>query len=376
MEGTTIAHAIVFYLAILSILFIGIVCWMVLMKWKNDWQTQLWESRKQSFRQKVEEYLITSSSVLSPRMKSSLQGDFREWALTELMHYEERLSGQSGQRLTQLLYDWGFVEELDRWLASPKWWKRLKALQVVAVFHLTDKKQEVIRSLKDSHPLIRMKAFWGLGMIGDRQDLPILLDALKRDHYDWFQVDRVVTILNQLDFSETSNTGNWLVSFYHEASKPFVKRCLIDLMAEQGSYEVIPFLNEEVLTQELPFEVRIGMLKTLLRLHAVQAIPTFRSILANENDHPGVLIMAMKGVALLGGASCKQVFVEYLGHPLWWVRYYSAVGLARMGDVGELKRISVEHPDLYGREMARYFLQLIQQEGALWRSIESSLIAG
>lgn len=365
---------VLFYLLVLIGLFAIVIVLVLLQKWRNDWQDLRWRERKIRFHQTVEQCLV-DPTIRTPRMRGALRGAFRGWALRQLIAYEKRLTGESKHRLNELLQEWGYYEDIHQWLRDRRWWKRVEALHLITTFALKHERPLVKELLSDRHLIVRRKAFWALGVIGSAEDLPAMLSLLERDGYDWYQLEQVVGTLDKLDFTG-EDVQSWVEPLYREISQPFVRRCLVEFQAAKAGYESIPYLMEKLSDREM--EVRIGVIKSLTHLHAYSAVPEFVRILSEPTEHVPVKIMAMKGIALLGGHTYLHVMERYLGHPVWWVRYYSAVGIARhvQSAHSELARLSQSHPDAYGREMAHYFLQLLQEEGGLWRSIEHSLTIG
>lgn len=366
---TSLPFFIVIYMILLLIVFGCVLGGTLLKKWKNDWREQRWKPRKQRFIHELEQYMIRPGTY-PPRMY--LRGDFREWALRTCMEYESRFSGVSDQRIVELLEAWGFLDDAERWLRHRRPWRRIQGLHIAGMFRLRVFREAVQACLQDPSPLVGQKAFWALGMIGDPRDFEAMLTMLESRRVEAYQLERYVGILNQLDMDQ-QEAGERVRALFDRFHKPFVLRCMVDLLGRKGSYDCIPFLLSKIETS--PDELKIGIIKALTHLNAYPALGLFK-VLLQRSPNPGVQIMAMKGMASLGGRAESELLRDGLTHPNWWVRYYSAAGLSRLPDgAAVLADLAENHPDAYAREMARYFMQLMQG-GELWRSIERSLAIG
>lgn len=96
----------------------------------------------------------------------------------------------------------------------------------------------------------------------------------------------------------------------------------------------------------------------------VAALPLTRpddiAFIRKAADSPAWFVRA-KACQMLGeygGGEDVAILQRRLGDPQWWVRYRAAESLLRLPGVsrGELRELAAAHPDRYGREMLRMWL--------------------
>ncbi|WP_139492849.1 HEAT repeat domain-containing protein [Brevibacillus dissolubilis] len=368
---TLFAQYVLLYLLVLLAMFLVLFSLVVIKKWQNQWRERSWRDRKEYFLSRLQQHVI-SPGRYSPRMKGALRGGFRQWALQQMILHEHRLRGQTSVQLDELLVEWGFDQEVSLYLKHRRWWNRLEGLHVVGTFQMEAYREQVARLLYDPHPLVRQKAFWAYSSMSTEADLATLTEVLAKESVEWYQLERIVRALELVKITDDEQALTVIQTLYQGITKPLVRRALLEFMALKGMYGAITFMVEQL--EDTEAEVRIGAVKGLTQLYAYPMLPRLIQLIESPTETAGVKIMAMKSIATLGDKKLQPVYEDYLSHPIWWVRYYSAVGIVRIpyeGE-GELRRLASEHPDAYGREMARYFLQLLQ-EGGLWKSIERSL---
>ncbi len=371
----SISLLLVCYIVLLLLLFLGFLTVLAAERIRYRMGERRWASRKALFARVVESYLLQPDDAIPPRIK--LRGAFREWAFKQLLMYDAKLEGESRRKLRRLLEDHGFLVEFERWMESRKWWERARGLHACGVFELPDCHSKVLELLEhDKHPFVRRKALFALSRIGDERDLEAMVRAIDSGDYEWYQLEQMVGLLEQLKLPDDGDLPEHpLLGAIRKAERPFTKRCLFECAGRKGVYSAIPLLGSALL-QESDSEVRIGILKAIMQLGAVTLLPDLMKLADQEAEPVPVRIVAMKAAAMMSSADQLDFLREQLGDSIWWIRYYSALGLARIGGTTELERLSELHPDSYGREMARYFLQLLSSEGALWRSVERSLAYG
>jgi HEAT repeat protein len=248
-------------------------------------------------------------------------------------------------------------------------------LYLVTVFELEQHGEQVRSLLEDSHPFIRLKAFWTMSAIGNINNLPVIINLIERDKYDFNKLDQVVYVLENLTSTNEEEINSQISDSYQKTQNTFVRRCLLEVLGRKDHDESISFLMNQL--QDRQSEIRIGAMKSLIYIKAVTALPVFTELLKwSESD--GVKIIAMKGIALLGGEPYRSLMIEHLGHELWWVRYYSAFGIAGLSEQGksELKFLAENHPDPFARQMANYYLQILDKEGVTWHLEQQALMIG
>jgi HEAT repeat protein len=360
-----ISNFIFFYLFFLLILVMVFTLFLLGKHLLNMKQNNKWEKRRARIKSILEEYL-TSPTSFPPRIKGVLKGKFRDWILKQLIELRDKNTLNS-EKITKLLKSWGYIDVIHSLLHDHRTHKKFEGLYLVSVLELRHEKDLVIQLLSNHHSLIRLKAFWTMGAIGDNSDLPILAKYLENEKYDVSKLESILHILGGLSPVDSIPTHKLVVDTFNITKDPFVQRCLVELIGRKQCFDSIPFLLE--ISQKSNPELRIGAIKSLIELRDTSAISSFIQLL-KWSESIGVKIISMKGIALIGNIDHLPVFRENLGHSLWWVRYYSAFGMARLGEdgKGELNRLAVTYSDQYGREMANYFLQILDNKDILWDS--------
>jgi hypothetical protein len=353
---------IIIYLLILSSLLLIAVIWLIIKKLKTDYEWKTWKKRRMRFKREVENYL-TSPTPITPRMKSSLKGNFRQWALNQLIKYEPKLTNEGVNRLSDLMDKWGITKDIEVGMTSPHWWKRYEALYLSAAFQVKDERENVIDMCMDENPLIRMAAITTLSSIGNEEDIFEILNVLEEFNTEYYQLDWLLHNLNNVNCTKDKAFFDRIKLKYPTYKKALTKRCILEWIGQKNRVDCIPFLVSVMKTEN--GEVKVGAIKALIELKATNALPYFVRYVEDEHELPGIQILAMKGIALLGEEQFTQCMEINLGHQQWWVRYYSAYGLSKLGQDGEneLRRLEQEHPDKYARDMSRYYLDMIKLKG-------------
>jgi HEAT repeat protein len=150
---------------------------------------------------------------------------------------------------------------------------------------------------------------------------------------------------------------------YPTYKKSFTKRCILEWLGQKKRVDCIPFILN--IMKDDKGEVKIGAIKALIELDAKIALPSFVQYVEDDYELPGIQILSMKGIANIGDSQFSKCMQVNLGHRQWWVRYYSAYGLVKLGSGGAnvLRRLEKEHPDKYARDMSRYYLDMINIKG-------------
>jgi hypothetical protein len=350
------------YLFLLSGLLLIVIAWLILKKLKTNYERKTWKHRRKRFKREVEKYLNTPTEI-TPRMKSSLKGNFRHWALNQLIRYETKLTDVGVKRLSKLMDEWGITKDIETGMKSQHWWKRYEALYLSAAFQLEKERTNVLKMCMDDNPLIRMAAITTISSIGNEEDIFEIFKVLEEYNTEYYQLDWVLHNLVNIKSTKDKAFYDCVKEKYPTYKKAFTRRCILEWMGKKNRVDCIPFIVN-VMKNECG-EVRVGAIKALIKLEAKIALPYYVRYIEDENELPGIKILSMKGLALLGDQQLAECMEVNLGHKLWWVRYYSAFGLMKLGQGGEkeLVRLEQSHPDKYARDMSRYYLDMLKLKG-------------
>ncbi|WP_155836490.1 HEAT repeat domain-containing protein [Alicyclobacillus herbarius] len=219
----------------------------------------------------------------------------------------------------------------------------------------------MIEHLKHYHPLVRIFAFYVAGSTGDINDIGVLLDYIRDELNTREQLQWVVQTLSGLRMKDSLQAQKTIETLFKKERDPFVRRCLVELVGYLRFVEMTHFLYD-ALADRSEF-VRIGVMHSFYRLQTPSVIPVCRRIVEDGTETDPIIILAMKILAYFPEDIFRDLYVKCLGHRLWWVRYYSALALARVGNGQTLiMYYASHHEDRFARDMARYFSQLNQEE--------------
>ncbi|OZM56766.1 hypothetical protein CIB95_11135 [Lottiidibacillus patelloidae] len=350
------------YLFLLSTLLLITIVWLVLKRLKTNYERKNWKLRRRRFKREVEKYL-TSPTAITPRMKSSLKGNFRQWALNQLIKYETKLTDEGVKRLSKLMDEWGITKDIEKGMSSKHWWKRYEALYLSAAFQVKKERPNVLKMCMDENPLIRMAAITTLSSIGEEDDIFEIFNVLEEYNTEYYQLDWVLHNLANIKSTNDNAFYERVKLRYPNYKKAFTRRCILEWMGQKNRVDCIPFILNVMKSES--GEVKVGAVKALISLEAKIALPHFEQNINDDYELPGIKILSMKGIALFGDEQFAKCMENNLGHQLWWVRYYSAFGLVKLGHGGEqeLVRLEKEHPDKYARDMSRYYLDMLKLKG-------------
>lgn len=376
---TVAAKIILIYLGVMSLGFVVVILATWRQKHRNDRQAERYARLWESFRPSLEQVLFANREARDLCLPLQTRA-FARYALAQLALYADRLTDDSLDRLARVLEALGHYNVIVRMSLSRKPSVRVEAMHWISTFRLFDFKAEALNGLEDRNALVQEKAFLAAVRIFSDRELERFLYWMDRTPGDFSQVDRMARALALLERVEDCTTASFVLGLYEQLHTPYAKRVLVEWVGHASITGAIPLLKE-VLVEAGDSEVRIGAIRSIIRLHASSLLPDIINVCLNRDESDAVRIVAARALARLAEGThvdrCLPVWMQLLGDNLWWVRTYAAAGIARLEHGRQvLERSAVEHPDSFAREMSAYFAQILEDQGALWKSIERSLATG
>lgn len=292
---------------------------------------------------------------------------FRQWALSQLEGLTN-VENRYYESLTDVLVEWEYFRDFQKQLESPHWYQRLEGAYMIGVFRLQPLKNHLYPLLIDPHPLVRLKAFNVLGQFGDSGDLETMIRYISSDRETAESVPFYLHVLRRL-IRQSETLPADMIKLMEKVTDPIARRCIVELLGD------LPLSRAETdwligCLHHHQSDVRVGASNACAVKKLKEALPELQQLFKwSEEDY--VKITAIKAVAMVSQTEDQDIdyLARQLSHRLWWVRFYSAYGLARLGQKGisRLRLLAAADRDRYGRDMARYFLDLAEKGGSsLW----------
>jgi HEAT repeat protein len=300
-------------------------------------------------------------------------------AVETLLDLREHLAGNEGQRVEDLVRDYGIGESLierstfppgRRWRLGPlgSLWRRrlsrrLDALEALARARLPQSVEPLLELLDDREPAIRLMALRSVarslarmpeGPLRDRAVVGFA-EAVMTARLPAGAVEESLLLLEGASVQVLS----LLLAASHDA--PLLARA-IDAAGRLKLLE----LGEAVAAHcDHPEpEVRAAALRTLGRLGFLPPAGE-AGVVASLNDPTEfVRVQACRTAMLLPPETARPALWELLGDSSWWVRRASAQALLGLGPdgPGHLRSAATGHPDRFARHMA---VQVLLDAGRL-----------
>lgn len=215
---------------------------------------------------------------------------------------------------------------------------------------------ELMDSLKDPDPLLRLAAAEGLAQSGLPEAVLPILHSIDNDHVS---VKKATELLATIGSASIAPLCEFLSrapgqDFAHFSPEMVVSA--VDTLGLLGNSTSVHSVKRFVTHPST--EVKVSVAKALSRLANPEAQVALLHL--SKDGHWEVRAQAMKGLSAFENSEhASATLKSALGDPAWWVRHNAAQALSAQGEhgVGVLMSVFKDSPDQFARDTAQYVLE-------------------
>ncbi len=304
--------------------------------------------RQKRYEKFMERYsqLITSllQGEISPRKAAenlpSPSSSNGEYFMKELNRRD--LDSEDREKLKEMASHWGMLEHYNRLLRKGSKKKKLRAAAIMGELHVNRAAPALEKLLVETEGRSKIAAARGLARLGRTESIyPLLKNTLQEANITFEAVtDMLINFGEQICPYILSELKKWRKSKgSHLTDISGVKdeeiiSLFIDVLAYHRFRPLLPEM-EKLLAEEPHPEVVIHIFKALNRMK-VRLHIDLKEYLGSKNWVIRAQAAKYAGTAKI--QNCEKALKDLLADDSWWVRYYAALSLLRLGAEDILKK--------------------------------------
>jgi HEAT repeat protein len=240
-----------------------------------------------------------------------------------LLDHAQRVRGVERERLGRALDELGFVDRYLARLRSRRWWRRADAAEKLGIAGAVRGTSDLVRSLLDPEPEVRIRAAKALGLVGGRAAIGPLVHALSEPNR-WSTI-RIADILAGMK----QDVVEELVAEF-DGMNPHAKLAALDILGRIRSLSVVGWMRQRL-----------------------------------EDPEPNVRARACHALGAIGDPDCGPVLQAALCDPEWPVKAMAAKALGRIRHLGAIPELSAAMRDRewWVRANAAEALRIMEPKG-------------
>ncbi len=256
--------------------------------------------------------------------RERLRPDDRRLLLHLFLEMLEQIRGNYAERFVILMRRLGLMEECIGRLQHKAWWVRAEACRTLGFFNEVESKLALYAALEDPEIEVRVEAARSLMQAGAVTSVTELTQYLVTG--DGPPSMPVVALFRSLGREAVPE----LVALLESNTKPSAKVLAIDALGHIGDLRAVPMLLH---FYHHPVKaIRVVVMQALSLLRDPTALPAV--LLAMSDPDWEVRAQAASCAGYVGASESIEMLEHLLEDDFWWVRYYAAEALYKLGEDG------------------------------------------